>query len=254
MKKLTLISIGFFLSGLTFLTSCMESDSFSITETPTISYAATNLDNTELELVSSNIETEDPTANLNITTLIVDMRNYMIEIDEAYDSFILLPERKDADWFHEHYGNSLIEATEANEWIKKNVEENKILVFGLNVENIMVASLVFSEGLIPPSEFEDKIGIFLHNDLFSRPGPIPKPPECPYTWCSSGYQDRGPNCSCWSRKCCEAENTCDLLCLRPYESIDLLDILFPDDWGLDFEALYEIPVHTINIGDPVLQF
>jgi len=247
MKKLTLISIGIFLSGLTFLTSCMEGYSFSVTETPTISYAATNLENTELEVVASNIETEDPTAYLNITTLIVDMRNYMIEIDEAYDSFILLPERKDADWFHEHYGNSLIEATEANDWIKKNVDENKILVFGLNVENIMVASLVFSEGLIPPSEFENKIGIFLNN------APGPEPP-CADNWCSSGYFDRGANCDCWGKRCCKAVDQCDWACPKPYESIDRLNKLFPDDWGLDLEALYEIPVHTINIGDPVLQF
>lgn len=63
------------------------------------------------------------TDRVNVTTLLVSLRNYITEaLDKNHISYGLIPERKNAAWFHENFDYIFKKSTETNKWVKKNID------------------------------------------------------------------------------------------------------------------------------------
>lgn len=196
--------------------------------------------------INQKIDIAYRTDEVTITDILTSQDNYINKkITDDYKYYEVLPERKDSDWFHDNFAYLFEEGTEMNEWVINNIDLNKILIFGLTVNDTKVASLVFSDGLTIPVEFENKRGLILDTNMEL---------DCGF-WCSMGTYGRGPDCHCWTTYCCGyGLFYCDEKCPDEMEVFDILDKMFPDNWGLDFELLREIPVHTIKIGESILQY
>ncbi len=197
--------------------------------------------------INQNKDEENTDKEVSVGDLLYDQHNYLTDkITKDFNYYEVVPVRRSTHWFQEHFDYLFKENEEIYEWILQHIETEEIAVFGITVDHTTVASLVFTDGLEVPREFENKAGLMLDTTIADG---------CEWVWCSWGSDGFGTNCHCWSTMCCDWESSwCYMPCPDENKTIETLDMLFPDEWGIDFKLLIDTPAFIIEIDQPVLPY
>ena len=188
-----------------------------------------------------------PSGNaLTINALLTNQYRYINERVHEIDYLSEIAERKEVEWFHQHFDYLFEEQNELNSWVLEQIDAENILVFGTSSEDIHIATLAFTPDLIVPELFQEKNGIILDSNTADH---------C-LEWCPWGYAYGGSaSCNCWMSLCCGfGEIFCHIPCPHENEMITLEEVLAPKHWIKEYTKLSEVPVYEVEVGQPVLPY